>query len=176
MKIIFSALLLVFAISLQAQPPSAADIMNAAKQEAASSGKNIFVIFHASWCIWCHRMDSAMKEPALKPLFDKNYIIKHLTVLESPEKKSLENPGADAMLDQYHGKEGGIPYWLIFDKNGKLLADSRAPKADGSKSNVGCPATKEEVDYFADVLQKTSTLNEEQIKIIRERFRKFSSE
>lgn len=175
MKILFSALLLIMAASVQAQPPSAEAIMNAAKKEAAASGKNVFVIFHASWCIWCHRMDTAMSEPALKPLFNKNYVIKHLTVLESDQKKSLENPGADAMLEKYHGKDGGIPYWLIFDKNGTLLADSRAPQPDGKKSNVGCPATEEEVAYFAEVLKKTSSLNDAQITSIKERFRKFDS-
>lgn len=173
MKLIFSVLLLIFSSAMYAQPASSDVIMDAAKDEAAASGKNIFVIFHASWCIWCHRMDSAMNEAALKPLFDKNYVIKHLTVLESPQKKSLENPGAEAMLEKYHGKDGGIPFWLIFDKDGNLLADSRAPQADGSKSNVGCPATEQEVEYFAGVLKETSSLNSEQIAAIKERFRKF---
>ncbi len=176
MKILFSTLLLLSAFTIQAQPPSATAIMDAAKKEAAASGKNIFVIFHASWCVWCHKMDTAMNEPAMKPLFDKNYVIKHLTVLESPNKKSLENPGADAMLEKYHGKEGGIPFWLVFNKNGDLLADSRQIKADGTVGgNVGCPAQEDEVNYFAQVLKKTTKLTDLQIAAIKERFRKNSS-
>ncbi len=177
MKIILAALLLITTLTIQAQPPSATEIMNEAKKESAASGKNILVIFHASWCGWCHKMDTAMNEPAMKPLFEKNYVIKHLTVLESPNKKALENPGADAMLEKYHGKEGGIPFWLIFDKNGKLLADSREVKADGTVGeNVGCPASEAEVNHFANVLKKSSKLTDLQIAMIKERFRKNSSQ
>ena len=50
-----------------------------------------------------------------------NYIITHLTVKENKENKHLENPGALALLDQLKGKKQGIPYWVIFDKKGKLL-------------------------------------------------------
>lgn len=176
MKFFFSALLLISVCTSQAQPSTATEIMNDAKKEAAASGKNIFIIFHASWCGWCHKMDTAMNEPKMKPLFDKNYVIKHLTVLENGDKKVLENPGADAMLEQYHGKEGGIPFWLIFDKNGKLLADSREVKADGTVGeNVGCPASEAEVNHFANVLKKTSKLTDLQIAVVKERFRKNSS-
>ena len=173
---ILSALLIISVATTQAQPPPASEIINAAKKEAVASGKNVFIIFHASWCGWCHKMDTAMNEPAMKPLFKNNYVIKHLTVLENGDKKALENPGADAMLEKYHGKEGGIPFWLVFDKNGNLMADSREVKADGTVGgNVGCPATEEEVNYFGNVLKKTSRLSDLQIAAIKERFRKNSS-
>src|ERR1700730_10298358 len=78
------------AIAQQA-PPSADNILKEAYQQAAKENKNVFIIFHASWCGWCHKMDSSMNDEKLKPFFDKNYIVVHLTVDESRDKKELEN-------------------------------------------------------------------------------------
>lgn len=160
--------LVCFTTAFSQNVPSASEVMQEAKTEAAAQGKNIFIIFHASWCVWCYRMDSAMNEPALKPFFTDNYVIRHLTVDESKGKEQLENPGADAFRKKYNGDRQGIPFWLIFDKDGNLLQDSRAE--DGN--NVGCPAQPEEVAYFIEVLKKTSKLSPEQLQQIRERFLK----
>ena len=117
-----------------------------------------------------------MNDNAVKKFFDDNFIIRHFVVYESKEKKNLENPGAMELLTKYHGNDDGIPYWLIFDKNGNLLADSqiRPPGAsmDIKGKNSGCPANEEEVNYFIMVLKKTSALNAQQLALIEERFRK----
>lgn len=161
-------------VHAQTKTESAAEVMKEAKAEAAKTKKNIFVIFHASWCIWCHRMDTAMNDETVKSFFDKNYVIKHLTVDESDNKKDLENPGAAALRTKYNGDQQGIPYWLIFDKNGKLLADSRLHDENGkvTGNNVGCPTQPGEVDYFIRVLKKTSHLSDAELQIIKTRFLK----
>lgn len=157
----------------QSKPASANEILNEAKSEAAKTHKNIFIIFHASWCIWCHRMDTAMNDPEIKTFFDNNYVIRHLTVDESKDKKSLENPGASALRAQYHGDEQGIPFWLIFDKDEKLLADSRIVDANGiTGNNVGCPSEPQEVNYLIQVLKRTSLLTEKDLQLIHKRFSK----
>jgi thiol-disulfide isomerase/thioredoxin len=155
---------------------SASDILNAAYKTAAREKKKVFVIFHASWCGWCHKMDTAMNDKSVKAFFDKNYVIEHLTVNEPEAKKHLENPGARELLEKYNGADQGIPFWLVLDPQGNLLANSRK-KAEGAGasdagSNVGCPATQEEVDYFVQVLKKTSSLKDGELKQIAERFRK----
>ena len=107
--------------------------------------------------------------------FDDNFIIRHLVVFESKGKANLENPGALEMLTKYEGKEEGIPFWLIFDKDENFLADSRMKaKVNGVEKlqNTGCPASKEEVDYFIEVLRKTTGLKEDQLEKIRARFRR----
>ena len=101
-------------------------------------------------------------------MFTENYVIRHLTVDESKGKEQLENPGADAFRAKYDGDKQGIPFWLIFDAKGNLLEDSKG--ADGN--NVGCPAKPEEVDYFVNVLKRTSKLNQNQLEQIRQRFLK----
>lgn len=160
-------------INAQTKPLSADKIVKDAMAEASQSHKNIFIIFHASWCGWCHKMDTAMNDNAVKSFFDKNYLIIHLTVDESPDKKNLENPGAAALRTQYHGDHQGIPYWFIIDKNGKFLADSRVIEESGKQGNsVGCPAEPGEVDYFVRVIKKTSSLNDAQLALIQKRFLK----
>jgi thioredoxin-related protein len=159
----------------QTQIQSADAIIKEAKKEALKTDRNIFVIFHASWCIWCHRMDTAMNAETIKFLFDNNYIIKHLTVDEIGEKEKLNNPGANELRIKYGGGDQGIPYWFILDKNGKLLADSRLHSAAQlTGSNVGCPAKPEEVEYFIKILKKTSQLTDSQLQLIRARFLKIN--
>lgn len=154
--------------------PSSDEILKKAYEQAASEHKNVFVIFHASWCGWCHKMDKSMNDVACKQFFDDNYIIVHLVVDESKDKKPLENYGANELRAKYYGDGLGIPFWLVFDKDGKLLSDSkiRAAGENAEKGkNTGCPATAEEVAFFIDVVKNTSTLNTLQLEIIRKRFR-----
>jgi thiol-disulfide isomerase/thioredoxin len=172
-------LLLLFLIPAithaQSTPPSAEAVMKEAYQQAAKENKNVFVIFHASWCVWCHRMDSSMSDASCKKYFDDNFVIRHLTVDESKDKKNLENPGADAFRNKYGGNDLGIPYWLIVDPNGRLLADSRIRSDANVNSqpgdNSGCPATEKEVAYFIKVLKQTSKINASEEAAIIKRFR-----
>jgi len=164
----------VVAVKAQQALASASDVLKEAYQQAAKEKKNVFVMFHASWCGWCHKMDKSMNDPACKKFFDDNYIIRHLVVDEAKDKKNLENPGAAEMKIKYNGDGQGIPFWLVFDKQGNLLSDSKMRKeGDGPEKgdNAGCPATEKEVDFFIDVLKKTSSISKEQLEIIRKRFR-----
>lgn len=175
-KIFLSFFMLLAIISVQSQQPvpSAADILKEALQKAATENKNVFVMFHASWCVWCHRMDTSMNDKAVKKFFDDNYVITHLVVDESKDKKNLETPGGAELKTKYNGDQQGIPFWLVFDKDGKLLSDSKMRKEDEGPEkgdNTGCPASEKEVAFFIDVLKRTSSLNKEQLEIIRKRFR-----
>lgn len=168
--------LLLKAISFgQPSPPSTNDILKEAYNLAAKENKNVMVIFHASWCVWCHRMDSSINDETCKQFFDDNFVIRHLVVDESKDKQNLENPGADDFRRKYGGDGLGIPFWLIFDKNGKLLADSKMrPEGAGfdvAGDNTGCPANEKEVNYFLKILQKTSKINAAQMDAVRKRFR-----
>ena len=90
------------------------------------------------------------------------------------KKKKLENPGAVELRTKYYGDGQGIPFWLIFDKEGRLLADSKirtAGQGPEEGENVGCPASEKEVSYFISVLKMTSPLNDQQLEVIRKRFR-----
>ena len=165
--------LLVPAITLLAQdaPPSAETVMNASLKKASSENKNVLLIFHASWCGWCKKMDASLVDPSVKTFFDKYYVIEHLTVLESKDKLALENPGAMDYLKKFSGDEQGLPYWVIIDKKGNLVSDSRMNKENGKGQNTGCPASEPEVKYFTRVLKSSSKLTSAQLEIIAKRFR-----
>lgn len=165
---IFSFLFLSVCCYAQNKMPTAEEVLNAAYTQAKKENKNVLLIFHASWCGWCHKMDSSLLDKSIQPLMDANYITTHLTVYESKSKKDLENPGALAFLTKHGGADQGIPYWLVLDKDGNLLADSQYQPG----KNSGCPASEAEVAYFISVLRKTSSLNDEELKVIEKRFRR----
>jgi thioredoxin-related protein len=171
----FYCLFLINAVAQTATTPApASEVLSAALKTAGQQKKNVLLMFHASWCGWCHRMDTSLNDPAVKPFFDKNYVITHLVVHESEAKKHLENPGAEELKDKYHGKGQGIPFWLIFDPQGNLIADSRI-RTEGQGpdegENCGCPALEKEVSYFISVLKKSSSISDEALETIRKRFR-----
>ena len=179
MKNIFLIPVLLFttvsSLFAQKAPLSSEEIMKEAFTSAKKQNKKVLVMFHASWCGWCHKMDTSLNDASVKKFFDDNFVIRHLVVFESKGKENLENPGALEMLTKYNGKDDGIPFWLIFDKDENFLADSRmktTANAVEKLQNTGCPASKEEVDHFIDVLKRTTALKEGELEKIRIRFRK----
>ncbi|HEX6170824.1 MAG TPA: thioredoxin family protein [Chitinophagaceae bacterium] len=175
--LLLPALLFISITSAFAQkaPLSAEEIMKDAFASAKRQNKKVLVMFHASWCGWCHKMDTSLNDVSVKKFFDDNFVIRHLVVFESKGKSNLENPGALEMITKYEGKDQGIPFWLIFDKDENFLADSRMKQTvNGVEKlqNTGCPASKAEVDYFIEVLKKTTYLKEDELEKIRIRFRR----
>lgn len=170
------ALFIVNMTFAQSAPLSADDVLKEAFKEAKAQKKKVFVKFSASWCGWCHKMDDSMNDPELKALFDKSFVIKHLTVMESKGKENLENPGAMDLIKKYNSDGFGIPIWFIFDANGKLLVDSHLrPEGTGfetkGKNIIGCPASKEEVESFVKSLKMTTKLTNAELAKIATRFR-----
>lgn len=157
--------LLLGMISTTIAQEKASVILERASAQAKKENKKVFVMYHASWCSWCKKMEANMQNESVKSYFDKNYVFAFLTVQERKDK-SLENPGAEEILKKYKADTSGIPFWQIYDADGKLLADS----FDAKGQNLGCPATKEEVSEFTDKLKKTSSLSEKQRKKIEDIF------
>jgi len=67
--------------------------------------------------------------------------------------------------------------WRVGHTLGRnLLADAKIRPAgagiEAEGKNTGCPANEEEVNYFIDVLKKTTPLKNDELGIIRKRFRK----
>ncbi len=154
----FSFFILTAALSAQQKIAPAKEILEAAYKTATAENKNILLIFHASWCGWCHKMDSSINDPSCKKFFRDNYIITHLVVHESADKKQLENAGAKELLKQYKAFDSGIPFWVVLDKNGKLLQDSFIKNSKGDTAIIGCPATEAEVNAFIKILKQSSGL------------------
>ncbi len=171
---VFSIAFVSTVVRAQNIPASAETVFKEAMVKASEQDKKIFILFQASWCGWCHTMERFMNDTSCEELFKNNYVVYHLAVKESDDKKHLENPGAEAMLEKYHGEKSGIPFWLIFDKNGNLLADSQIRPAGAGMNtpgqNVGCPSEPQEIAYFIKVLKETSSMNDQQLAVIKSRF------
>ena len=138
----------------------------AAYKQAAKENKNVFVIFHASWCGWCKKMDASMNDATTKKYFNDSYVTVHLTVQETPENKKLENPGAAEYLKTLKGETAGLPFFVILNNTGKVLEDSFE-----NGGNIGCPASESEVAAFIILLKNTSTINKEGLETIAARFK-----
>lgn len=164
--ILLIALLGFVSNGLFAQQESADTILKEAFAEAKKENKNVMIIFKASWCGWCKRMIANVNNESVRDLFDRNYVIRELDVMERTDKKELENPGALALLQQYKADKSGIPFFLIYDAEGKLLTNG----FDDNGQNLGCPASKEEVTVFTEKLKNTSDLTDEELTAIAEVF------
>ncbi len=180
-NVIFTLILLLTfnGVSAQEKPGPADKILAEACKLAAKEKKNVIVMFHASWCGWCKKLDASINDPSCRDYFQKNFVIIHLTVLESKDKKNLENPGARELYTKYAGENSGIPFFLIYDSKGTILADSKIrPDGEGLDKpgqNMGCPASDEEVATFIKTLKKFSVVTPAEEKAITERFRKNKS-
>lgn len=153
MKTFISALILSAVVLANAQtPPSAKSVVEDAQNKAAKSKKAVFVSFHASWCGWCHRMEDVLNEKPVKAVMDKYFVPASLVVLESKDKKDLENKGSDEYLEKSGGKDQGIPYFYFTDAKGKLIINSKDEKGN----NVGCPYAPAELAHFLKMLKSAA--------------------
>lgn len=165
-KIFLIAGLLFFQLNFAQE--KAEDILKKALTEAKAGNKNVLLMFHASWCKWCHIMEKNMNLPETKPVFDKKFVTAYIDVQEEGEKKKLENPGGEELMNRYKGKDAGLPFWLILNPKGEVLADSFNDK----KENLGCPSTAEEVDVFAAKLKKSAKMDDNELQAVRNVFLK----
>jgi thioredoxin-related protein len=153
--ILFFLLLGLLPLAAQSiKPADAASTLKSALQEAKSSHRNVMLLFHASWCGWCKRLDAVLEDPAVKEIMEKNYVITRLDVLESGEKvDKLENPGGKKIMNELGGEQSGLPFYAFLDEQGKKIADSNVmPK----NQNIGYPGSPEEITAFEDLLKKTA--------------------
>ncbi len=132
--------------------PTASSVIASAEAKAASENKNVFVLFHASWCGWCHKLDDFLARPEIAPLIDANYVTVHIVVQENGDKKDLDNPGGDELLDHLGGKDLGIPYYAILSPKNDILAVSK----DDKGQNIGYPGEATEIPIFMKMLRTTS--------------------
>lgn len=149
------ALILVTVVACgQSEKPEKADaVLNAALQRAGGENKTVLLIFHASWCGWCKRLDAALESPDLKNIMNDHYVVSHLDVMESKANKKLENPGGNEMMGELGGAKSGLPFYAFLNREGKKIADSNVMPED---QNIGYPGSAEEIVAFEKLLKKTA--------------------
>ncbi|HVN47851.1 MAG TPA: thioredoxin family protein [Bacteroidota bacterium] len=158
-KIIFPiVLLLVHSTMVTAgqsvKPDSAQAILRAAVEQANASHKTVLVMFHASWCSWCRRLDAALMSPELQSIIKEHFVLTHIDVMERKEKiDSLENPGGVALMKTWGGEKSGLPFLVFLDVRGNKAGDSNVMP---DHQNIGYPGSEEEIAAFVLLLKKNA--------------------
>ena len=135
-----------------APPPSAAVVLSEAATAAKTGKRNLLVVFHASWCGWCRKLEAVLSTPAAKEVVDRHYEKVGLTVQERGEKQALENAGAEELMTALAGKDAGLPFTAVLErKTRRAIATSNT---GGEGTNVGFPGKADEVDHFVAMLRK----------------------
>lgn len=174
-------ILAVMLVLLAAMPAFAAEkslkaneVLAGAKSQATRQHKRIFLIFGASWCEDCHRLDAFLAAPEIRVILDKFYVITRITVAEeNGGNPTLNNPGGLDMLAKFGGVAPGgvvnIPFISILDEKGKLIVNSN-PDLKGVPQNggIGYPTKPEEIDWFVTMLKKSSpTLSANDTQLVK---------
>lgn len=154
MKKLTTVLAIFVAAVSFADTPSAGELVSRARSEAKKGGKNVLVIFHASWCGWCHRFDKFLDTTDEGKLVKDALEVVHVTVLEDPKHKADENAGGLELMSKFGGKDAGLPFMAILDTNtGKIVVNSLQKPGD-TKTNTGYPGSASEIAHFVSMLQK----------------------
>ena len=136
----------------QADPLPAEAVLAAAAKAGKPGKKNILVVFHASWCGWCRKLEAVLSAPAAREILDRHFETAGLTVLERGDKEALENAGAEELLASLAGKDAGLPFTAVLDrKSRRAIATSNT---SGPGTNIGFPGKADELDHFVGMLRK----------------------
>ncbi len=160
MRLLASAAGLLIGASLMMAaeaPPTADSLLSEGQSKAAPGHKTVFLIFHASWCGWCHKLDQFMATPEIQPILDKYFVAVHVVVEEHGDKESLDNPGGAEWMAKLGNKDGGLPFFAFLDGRGEAIVNSMRPGDAKSKAaNIGYPSAPEEIDWFMTMLGKAA--------------------
>lgn len=95
-----------------------------------------------------------------------------LVTQEREERKNLENPGADKLLQSWNGAKSGLPFIVILNSAGTKITDSNR-MAGGQ--NIGAPASGPEIEEFDKILKETAPrMTADQRAAICARFRELN--
>lgn len=98
-----------------------------AKKKAAESNKNILLVFSGSdWCMPCMYLDKEVwPNEEFKSAAEKNWVLLRADFLQkkgNPEPVNVND--MKMILTEKYNRDGFFPYFVMLDKNGKVLSKS----------------------------------------------------
>ena len=154
--VLFLVLLACCCGNAQRKPTEAEKILGTAQKQAAAEHKAVFLIFGASWCGPCKRLERFLGVPANRQVIEKYFVTAHLSVAEEYGGNPARNtPGADKLFTNLGGPPGEVPFLVMLDETGSPIVNSNRP--EGRKTeNIGYPEEPEEISWFMTMLRKAA--------------------
>ena len=139
--------------------PTASQLLKDAEATASSQHRNILLVFSASWCAPCHRLQSFLNDPVISPIFDR-YFVKLIVDYgeHTDDKRCKDTQGADELIDALHERETGVPLIVMLNSSGKPIVDSILPVYGrrNNHANFGYPTSPTEIDWFLEMLRRAA--------------------
>jgi thiol:disulfide interchange protein len=110
-----------------ASPDEVNTRLDAALARAAVGHKRVIVDLGGNWCVWCRMLAAVMELPAAKPFVDANFEVVPVEV-SSAEGKLDRN--AEVLQRLGVAKVGGVPWLVVVDPDGRVIASSDAVTDD----------------------------------------------
>ena len=134
-------------------------LLKAAEATARSQQKNVLLMFSASWCAPCHRLQSFLVDPTIRPIFDR-YFVKLIVISgERPDDTRHQNtPGAEQLLESLHDTDTNLPLVVMLNSSGKVIVDSVRPVLGPRNlhANIGYPESPTGIDWFLEMLRRAA--------------------
>jgi thiol-disulfide isomerase/thioredoxin len=97
--------------------------LDAAFARASTDGKRVIVDFGGNWCSWCRALAGVMARSEVKPFVDANFEVVPVDI-SSVEGRMDRN--AEVLQRFGVSKVGGVPWLVVAEPDGKVVASSDA--------------------------------------------------
>lgn len=128
-------------------------VLDKAIAEAKTSERNLFVHFGAPWSDWSGKFEKFLDQNM--DLFEEDF---HFVKIDTEEMEG----GSKVYEEFLDGRDGGLPWIVILDGDGKELITS----IGSDDKNIACPTESHEIEHFGAMIKASSDASEEQLGTI----------